>query len=524
MLEHRFLTALALVLSIPGQGQTPFIYAMSQDTSVNLTRPRIYEQIGPDLYRVYGGSGNNDSAWAYSADIDANGLLSNVRTMRCGVNTTNAMPGCMLRTSDQGMLVAFGLPSPGTNSFAFAKLDAAGAVQWYRNYLDVYGQWMVDSDRALAEKDGHYFTMGRITTVPPNQGHASCMVELDSMGVCVAQHIWAGGDVWSGEGAGIVRTADNGLLTVATEHIYSGVSSFPNMSVQRWDAALQVVWSNRYSLGYFHSLVRALATADGGALLTGSIYPTMGGQQYPFFLRLDAAGQVLWAKRASATGMVPTGAVEEPDGGFAISLFGIGSTPVVARLDDMGALVSVQAAGDFPNVYAWGISRDSITGDHLVRAAGAAGTYLMRLDASLAFACGNISLPWTDTLVTAAVSAFPVTVTTSMLASSDTVWSSHSSAYTAVDLCLSAAVPEASVPQLRTWPVPADDIVHVAWNTGSTAIRYALLDQMGRVVKHGTPANSSDGSLSIHVHDLGSGIYLLRLEAAEGVRTVQVVK
>src|SRR5436190_8630913 len=225
------------MLSFTGQGQTPFNYALSQDTNVNLTRPRVFERIGPDLYRVFGGSGNNDSAWTYSADLDAGGLLSNMRTMRCGVNTTNAMPSCMLRTSDEGMLVCFAPPTVGTNAFSFVHLDVDGAVEWYRTYPDVYGQWMIDSQWALAEKDGHYFTFGRVTTVPTTEGTASTMVELDSVGNCVAQRIWAGGDIWSNEGQGIVRTADNGLLTVSVEHPYFSNSSWPTLSVQRWDAA-----------------------------------------------------------------------------------------------------------------------------------------------------------------------------------------------------------------------------------------------------------------------------------------------
>ena len=244
---------------------------------MNTTLPWVFEHIGPDQYRVLGGSANSDSVWTYKADIDALGELSNMATTRCGLNLTNAPPSCMLRTSDQGMLVAFKLAPPGNSAFAFAKQDMSGVVQWQRNYPDVYGSWMVDSQRALAEKDGHYFTLGRVTTVPGTEGNASTMVELDSIGACVTQRIWAGGDIWSGDGAGIVRTADNGLLTVAVEHVFYSQSSFPAISVQRWDDALQVVWSNRYSLGYYHDVVRPFATADGGALIVGRVLLTYGG-------------------------------------------------------------------------------------------------------------------------------------------------------------------------------------------------------------------------------------------------------
>ncbi|HMU15181.1 MAG TPA: T9SS type A sorting domain-containing protein [Flavobacteriales bacterium] len=527
---HRSCAFLFLLLFwVPSQGQVPFIQALTQDTSMNLSRPRVLARIAPDLYRVVGGSGNGDSAWYYCADIEANGLLTNMRTMRCGVNTTNAAPSCMLRTSDQGMLVAFAQPDPGTNSYSFAKLDVNNNVQWYRNYFDVYGQWMVDSQHALAEKDGHYFTFGRMTTVPTTEGHASIMVELDGTGVCVAQRIWAGGDMWSGEGAGIVRTADNGLLTVATEHIYSGVSSFPTMSVQRWDAALQVAWSNRYSFGYYHSVVRLMATADGGALLMGKARATLGSQAYPFFLRLDGAGQILWARLVLNSDLVPTGMVEEPDGGFAICLYDDPPAPIVARLDSTGALVSAQRASSLSEpVHPWLISLDSITGEHLVGATTAAyepTTYFMRLDAALSFACGSTPYLWADSIVSPTVTAFPVTVTPAWLSSADTAWASHDTpVFGATDACLSTAVREEEPEALRVWPIPAQDVLHVAWyGSGSPPITYSLIDPTGRTMMQGPVGRDGEG-LWIDVHDLGFGTYLLRLETAQGRRTVRVIK
>lgn len=69
---HRSCAFLFLLLFwVPSQGQALFIQALTQDTSMNLSRPRVLARIAPDLYRVVGGSGNGDSAWYYSADIDA---------------------------------------------------------------------------------------------------------------------------------------------------------------------------------------------------------------------------------------------------------------------------------------------------------------------------------------------------------------------------------------------------------------------------------------------------------------------
>ncbi|MBL7951106.1 MAG: hypothetical protein JNM62_05245 [Flavobacteriales bacterium] len=512
---------------LPCAAQVPFTFALSQDTAVNLTRPRVFERTGPDRYRVFGGSGNTDSSWTYSADIDASGQLTGMRTLRCGENTTNAMPSCMLRAADGGMLIAFGRPVPGANAFSFVRTAADGTVQWYRNYPGSTGHHLVDSDRALVEKDGHYFGLGRFTAGPSNAGNATTLVELDSNGVCVAERLWAGGDVWSGEGQGIVRTADNGLLTVAVEHPYSSNSSWPTLSVQHWNAELAIDWSNRYSLGYLHGGMRVLATADGGSFITGYVYPTMGSSQYPFFLRLSATGEVLWARRGTTVFVVPQGAVEEPDGGFALCLYQPQSTPIVARLAADGTLLTAQRADAFDMpVTPWGITRDADTGEHLVRATAANNTtYLFRLDADLGFACASTPVTWDDVAVTPVVTAFPVTVTTAPVLSTDTVWSAHAADFTAVDACLSTAVPGTAHTALEAWPVPSEADVRIRWHDApSTGVAYTLTDALARVAATGTAQRGADGVFAIPLDALTVGSYVLHLTSGSAQRTVRVVR
>jgi hypothetical protein len=431
----------------------------------------------------------------------------------------------MLRTADQGMLVAFAPPSESTNAFSFVHTDVNGVVQWYRNYPGLLGHHMVDSDRALVEKDGHYFGLGRMTFVPTNEGNALTLVELDSTGACVVERTWAGGDIFSGEGQGLVRTADNGLITVAVEHYYFSNSSWPNVSVQKWTPDLDIAWSNKYSFGYMHGGIRVLATSDGGAFLTGYVYPTMGGAQRPFFLRLSATGEVLWARRATAVQLVPQDAVEEPDGGFAICFY-LASAPIVARLGADGTLLSAQRVADAPYpILPFGIARDPGTGEHLVRAAGGPDntTYLFRLDSALAFACWSTPYTWADTLVSANPTPFPVSVSTGTLASTDTTWTGYPATFSAVDACLSLAVPAMQEDRADVWPVPTADVVHVGWK-GTGAVRCDVLDAMGRTVMTEQAARVEGGSLRVDLSDLGPGAYVLRLQGADAVRSVRVVK
>ena len=224
---------------------------------------------------------------------------------------------------------------------------------------------------------------------------------------------------------------------------------------------------------------------------------------------------------------MPTGAVDEPDGGFAVSF--LATVPIVARLSNTGELVTVQAATALPVVYARGISRDNTTGEHLVCGTGNDNmTYLFRLDSALAFNCQSTTYNWTDSLVTALVTAFPVTVTTGMLSSDSAAWTGHSATFSAVDACLITPVLDEVLggegARLRAEPNPAIGPVRITLPFTSYAEPGAVevLNTLGRIM----PVASSvqyDGTIALDLSDLPNGTYVVRVREHFGAGVVRVV-
>ena len=89
-----------------------------------------------------------------------------------------------------------------------------------------------------------------------------------------------------------------------------------------------------------------------------------------------------------------------------------------------------------------------------------------------------------------------------------------------VEVCTGMGEPGLS--GLRAWPVPADDVVHVAWSGMPTTVTYTLVDATGRVVGQGSATGSE--LFSIDLRGVSSGAYVVRLEGAGSTWTIRVVK
>lgn len=528
----RFLL-LASIGACPGasSAQTPFSYGFDPSTPGLTIRALGLDRIGPDAYRVTGTIAGSDTAWFYRAEMDADGALSNMSLTRCDTGFNTSYQSVILNTTDGGQLFGYLYVEGGTDKQTFVKLDADGAVQWARHYPDNYAIFLNDGERGMCEKDGHYFVLGHRQDVPVNIGWGGLMLELDATGACVQTRTWAETDQWSDLGRGILPTADNGLYTVQVQRPYYGSSTFPHVCVQRWDASLQVEWSYQYSLGNYHTQNHVLRTQDDGLLLTGQIRFNSGSGPFrPYFIRLDPSGQVLWARVVLDTQVSPTAVVEEPDGAFTVLLHQNAPTLLVARLDSSGAFVAANAADGLPTS-AWplDIVRDSIAGEHLVRAyvSGVGGSiYLMRLDANAMFACGNQPYAWTDSLVTPQQLEFPITASTSTLASVDTAAFTVPGSFVTADACLSTTLREnAPAARPRAWPVPLEEVLHMEVGTHDRGpVPYEIVDAIGRVELSGSARVGDGGIISLDVHQLGSGAHLVRLWLTDRTARIQVVR
>jgi len=73
--------------------------------------------------------------------------------------------------------------------------------------------------------------------------------------------------------------------------------------------------------------------------------------------------------------------------------------------------------------------------------------------------------------------------------------------------------------QLSVYPNPVTDMVRIAGLEGACTVK--IINMMGQVVKLAT-GNSPE--LTLHLNDLSSGMYLLRIESQERARTVKIIK
>jgi len=86
---------------------------------------------------------------------------------------------------------------------------------------------------------------------------------------------------------------------------------------------------------------------------------------------------------------------------------------------------------------------------------------------------------------------------------------------------LSTALAEPSASDIRIWPVPAANELHVQWPTNIAAaqVKLEVLDAQGRLVERALAVTT--GEFVLDLHGWASGIYSLRIEGDAGVQSVR---
>lgn len=511
---------LPLLLAGTIYGQDPFIHQiLDPDLNAYLNIHSI-ARIGPDLCRLTGSATvPNETAHFSRMDLHADGTVSNSLSVPLDTNAASSKR-MILPTQDGGFLFSYLWVADGTDKQVFLKTGADGEVQWNRYYPDNFGLLLVDVEQGMVEKDGHYFVFGHSQDVAPNDGWACALLELDGTGALVTQRLFAGGDDWSDIPEGLIHTQANGLMTVSRLRPYFSQASFPQISVQRWSADLDLEWSKNYSFGNYHDLSSVTELADGSLVITGQVRLSFdSGIFLPFIFKVGTEGEVVWSRRTVGTTPMLTDVVEEADGSFAA--VGWAGNPMAARLDSEGALVDAHLWGySISGFRPTEVVRDASTGEHLVRCAGAA---IMRLDADLAFACDDEPLTWTDELMDPLAVDFPVEFTIAdPLASFDSTIVSQAANFSARDLCLSTSIASSAPPtEARAWPVPSTGLVHIALrDTRMGRPTCTVLDALGRTVLS-TVVRTERGNFQLDIGPLPPGSYALVMR--EGSRAERVV-
>jgi hypothetical protein len=223
------------------------------------------------------------------------------------------------------------------------RLDAGGNLLWQRQF----GGFERDIFRALAvASDGTILVGGEaeITRAPALPRHHLWLLKVSDTGVLVWQRTY--GTPGRAQMASMSLTPDDGAVIAALDRDSIG-SSFVIKTSRFGD----VEWSASYRGMLWPSSIGV--TADGGYVLAGTLFD--GAPRFAraaLIVRLDAAGNVVWARKAfdpRGTGDGETGmaARQTLDGGFALLAFtrtlggagDIDNDVWVVRLDAAGGLV-----------------------------------------------------------------------------------------------------------------------------------------------------------------------------------------
>jgi hypothetical protein len=509
-------TATHLLAGQSLRAQVPFNYEL-----VNADPGLVYclsiVPLGSGVYRLSG----TTSGKMIGMDLHADGTVDNAYKVALDTNDT-AYPHMVLHTSDGGHLLAYYWVADGTDKWVFLKTDAAGVVEWNRYYPDNYGM-LIDPLGGMVEKDGHYFALAHLQAVPANEGWACVLLELDNTGTLVAHRQFAGGDQWSEASLPLIHDHSNGLITVSVLRPYFSQATFPQISVQRWNADLGLAWSRQYSLGNYHSLTSVNELADGGLVFTGNVRLSNFGNFLPFIFKVDTMGEVVWCRRNEGNLPVLQDLVEESDGSFVAVGYNSTSERVIARLDSAGALIEAwrsTASVGLPTE----LVRDGLTNEHLVRFA--APPMVMRLDSTWRIDCDQEAYSWSDTLIAPVAVNYPVVLNmAAMLQNFDSLVTSQPLVLTTIDPCLSTALAtNERASGVEAWPVPTSGPVNIhVPGAGGGMMECLVLDAEGRSV-HGTRIKANMDVVQVDLGMLADGPYVIVLRSGPTAERVLVLK
>ncbi len=253
-----------------------------------------------------------------------------------GMNTEVARS--VLETSDGGFLVGGHTLSNdidvtdnnGGVDFWLLKTDALGNKIWDRNF----GGSSTDTGKCLQEtSDGGFLFVGEAFSsdgdVGGTAGSFDCwVIKLDADGNIQWQQLYGGGSADNAEWA--EPTPDGGYVIAGTTSSEDGDISQNQGIADNWvfkiDANGVIQWSQTFGGSQEDGLAFIQNTDDGGFITVGNTYssngdiPSNNGDLEATVFKLDALGNIQWARGLGGTGMDAAECVRQTlDGGYILT-------------------------------------------------------------------------------------------------------------------------------------------------------------------------------------------------------------
>jgi uncharacterized repeat protein (TIGR01451 family) len=253
------------------------------------------------------GSGDHD---VYVVKLNASGNLEWTKTIG-GSNVDIAFS--IIQTNDGGYAIAGRTRSFGAGGFDFyvVKLDGSGNLQWTKT---IGGSNNDEAYSIIQTSDGGFAIAGMTRSFGAGAWDVY-VVKLDGSGNLQ----WTktiGGTADDG-GRSIIQTSDGGYV-IAGMTASTGSS---DVYVVKLDASGNVQWSKAIGGSSAEEGFSIIQTNDGGYAVTGYTNGPFGGSTDVYAIKLDASGNLQWAKKVGQP-LVDEGGwsiIQTGDGGYAIA-------------------------------------------------------------------------------------------------------------------------------------------------------------------------------------------------------------
>ena len=210
------------------------------------------------------------------------------------------------------------------NDILLLKTDANGDSAWSRTY----GGEKDDVARSVEQTADGGFIIGG-TTESYGAGDLDLyLIRTDAGGDTLWTRTFGGPE--DEMGTSVKQTEDGGFIVVGTTESFG--SGCDDVFMVRTDGDGGAIWTRTFGGPGYETGLSVVQTADGGFIVSGSMYPLPEGPDQVYIVRTDADGSCIWT-RTYAGSVVERGnaVIEAADGTFVIA--GRGSSLLTGERD-----------------------------------------------------------------------------------------------------------------------------------------------------------------------------------------------
>jgi hypothetical protein len=304
--------------------------------------------------------------------------------------TGNDRASYVLQTSDGGYIVVGDTGSLGADSvdIFLVKTDANGNIIWAKTYGGIVDEY---AHSVLQTSDGGYIVAGETHSFGAGW-HDVLLIKTDANG----NVIWAktyGGTSWD-VARSVQQTSDGGYIVAGYTDSFG--AGGPDFFLIKIDANGNISWAKTYGGTYSDWARSVQQTSDGGYIVAGYTLSFGAGYEDIFLIKTDANGNVQWAKTYGGTsGDLAYSVHQTSDGGYIVAgttgSFGAGGSDIfLIKTDANGNIIWAKTYGGTYYDYASSVHQTSdggyiVAGRTISFGAGSWNIFLIKTDAN-----GNI--------------------------------------------------------------------------------------------------------------------------------------